>query len=90
MHTGQDKDTFGRTRLSFADERDIDDFVTMLAKFESGEITPDEWRAFRLVRGTYGQRQAYASQMVRVTMLRNAIHAASGTSRPARTSNCTS
>ena len=66
MHTGQDKDTFGRTRLSFADERDIDDFVTMLAKFESGEITPDEWRAFRLVRGTYGQRQAYDSQMLRV------------------------
>jgi sulfite reductase (NADPH) hemoprotein beta-component len=66
MHTGQDKETFGRARLSFADERDIDEFVTMLAKFESGEITPDAWRAFRLVRGTYGQRQAYDSQMLRV------------------------
>ncbi|MGB2715599.1 MAG: nitrite/sulfite reductase [Vicinamibacterales bacterium] len=66
MHIGQDKETFGRARLSFADDRDIDDFVTMLAKFESGEITPDEWRAFRLVRGTYGQRQATDSQMLRV------------------------
>src|SRR5688572_22946324 len=66
MHTGQDRETFGRARLSFADERDIDEFVTMLAKFESGEITPDQWRAFRLVRGTYGQRQATDSQMLRV------------------------
>jgi sulfite reductase beta subunit-like hemoprotein len=66
MHTGQDKDTFGRARLSFADEADIDEFVRMLSKFESGEITPDEWRAFRLVRGTYGQRQATDAQMLRV------------------------
>ena len=51
MHPGQDKDTFGRARLSFADEADIDAFVTMLDKFERGEITPDEWRGFRLLRG---------------------------------------
>lgn len=66
MHTGQDKETFGRARLSFADEHDIDEFVEMLDKFERGEITPDEWRAFRLVRGTYGQRQAIDAQMLRV------------------------
>ena len=66
MHTGQDKETFGRARLSFADEADIDEFVSMLAKFESGEITPDEWRAFRLVRGTYGQRQNADAQMLRI------------------------
>ena len=66
MHTGQDRDTFGRARLSFADEADIDEFVTMLAKFESGEITPDEWRGFRLVRGTYGQRQNADAQMLRI------------------------
>jgi sulfite reductase (NADPH) hemoprotein beta-component len=66
MHTGQDRETFGRARLSFADEADIDEFVSMLAKFESGEITPDEWRAFRLVRGTYGQRQNADAQMLRI------------------------
>ncbi len=66
MHTGQDKETFGRARLSFADEADIDEFVSMLSKFERGDITPDEWRAFRLVRGTYGQRQNADAQMLRV------------------------
>jgi sulfite reductase (NADPH) hemoprotein beta-component len=66
MHTGQDKETFGRARLSFADEADIDEFVAMLGKFERGEITPDEWRGFRLVRGTYGQRQMADAQMLRV------------------------
>ena len=35
-------------------------------KYERGEITPDQWRAFRLVRGTYGQRQAEDAQMLRV------------------------
>ena len=61
-----DRETLGRARLSFADEKDIDEFVTMLDRFERGEITPDEWRAFRLVRGTYGQRQAADAQMLRV------------------------
>ena len=28
MHTGQDRETFGRARLSFADEADIDEFVS--------------------------------------------------------------
>ena len=46
-----------RAACRLPDEADIDEFVAMLAQFESGEITPDEWRAFRLVRGTYGQRQ---------------------------------
>jgi sulfite reductase beta subunit-like hemoprotein len=66
MHTGQDRETFGRARLSFAQEADIDEFVVMLTKFERGEITPDEWRAFRLVRGTYGQRQAADAHMLRI------------------------
>jgi sulfite reductase (NADPH) hemoprotein beta-component len=52
--------------VSFADEADIDEFVTMLGRFERGEVGPDEWRAFRLVRGTYGQRQAEDAQMLRV------------------------
>src|SRR5438093_10557716 len=56
----------GRTRLSFASEADIDEFVATLERFERGEITPDAWRAFRLVRGTYGQRQTADVQMLRV------------------------
>src|SRR5512145_3551832 len=66
MSTVDDSRTLGRARLSFASEADIDEFVTTLEKFESGELTPDQWRAFRLVRGTYGQRQPGDVQMLRV------------------------
>jgi sulfite reductase beta subunit-like hemoprotein len=66
MSVADDPKTFGRTRLSFADSRDIDEFVSTLEQFERGEITPDQWRAFRLVRGTYGQRQTGDAQMLRV------------------------
>src|SRR3954470_21498653 len=58
--------TFGRTRLSFTSEADVDEFVATLERYERGEMTPDQWRAFRLVRGTYGQRQAEDAQMLRV------------------------
>ncbi len=66
MSVVDDPRTFGRTRLSFADVRDIDEFVATLEQFERGEITADQWRAFRLVRGTYGQRQSSDAQMLRV------------------------
>ena len=66
MHTGQDRETFGRARLSFAREADVDEFVATLTKFEQGEITPEQWRTFRLLRGTYGQRQMGDAQMLRV------------------------
>ena len=65
-HSNRDLSTHGRTRLSFASEADIDEFVATLEKYERGEMTPDQWRAFRLVRGTYGQRQAADAQMLRV------------------------
>src|SRR5688572_9814340 len=57
--------TFGRPRLDFASQGDIDEFVDVLGKYERGEITPDDWRKFRLVRGTYGQRQDNV-QMLRI------------------------
>jgi sulfite reductase (NADPH) hemoprotein beta-component len=60
-----DSRVFGRERLTFADEHDIDEFVDTLQKFERGEIDADSWRKFRLVRGTYGQRQEDV-QMLRV------------------------
>jgi sulfite reductase beta subunit-like hemoprotein len=66
MASLQDRETFGRARLSFASEADIDEFAAVLARFERGEIGPDEWRAFRLVRGTYGQRQNADAQMLRI------------------------
>lgn len=66
MAATEDRDTLGRARLSFAKESDIDEFVDVLSRYERGEIGPDEWRGFRLVRGTYGQRQTGDAQMIRV------------------------
>src|SRR4051812_27754809 len=100
-----DSKTFGRARLSFASEADIEEFVTTLERYERGEMTPDQWRAFRLVRGTYGQRQAEDAQMLRVKIpqghltseqldaladVGSATRAGSGTSRPGRTCSFTS
>jgi sulfite reductase (NADPH) hemoprotein beta-component len=68
MSAADDPRTHGRARLGFADEADIDEFASVLGQFERGEIGPDAWRAFRLVRGTYGQRQAEDAQMLRVKM----------------------
>src|SRR6478609_855200 len=65
MAVTDDPKTIGRARLDFADEGDIDEFVDMLGKFERQEISPEEWRRFRLVRGTYGQRQDNV-QMMRI------------------------
>jgi sulfite reductase beta subunit-like hemoprotein len=94
--------THGRARLSFATEADIDEFVSVLEQYERGEMTPDQWRAFRLVRGTYGQRQAADAQMLRVKVPQGVLTSAqlyalaevgekysrrSATSRPARTSS---
>ena len=66
MSVVDDSRTFGRARLSFASQADIDEFVNVLEQYERGELTPDQWRAFRLLRGTYGQRQAEDAQMLRV------------------------
>jgi sulfite reductase (NADPH) hemoprotein beta-component len=66
MAAVDDVKTLGRARLSFASEADIEEFVTVLGRFERGEIGPDEWRRFRLVRGTYSQRQPGDVQMMRI------------------------
>jgi sulfite reductase beta subunit-like hemoprotein len=55
----------GRERSSFAKQRDIDEFVETLGRYENGEISADDWRRFRLLRGTYGQRQD-GVQMMRI------------------------
>jgi sulfite reductase (NADPH) hemoprotein beta-component len=63
MEATQPHGTLGRARLSFADAAEIDEFVRTLERYENGELGPDQWRAFRLVRGTYGQRQSDASML---------------------------
>ena len=57
--------TIGREQLSFAKTRDIDEFVETLKSYENGDITADDWRRYRLLRGTYGQRQDDV-QMMRI------------------------
>jgi sulfite reductase (NADPH) hemoprotein beta-component len=49
--------------LSFADVQDIDDFIAGLGRYERGEMSADEFRLFRLARGTYGQRQDDVSML---------------------------
>jgi sulfite reductase beta subunit-like hemoprotein len=63
--TDEAQRTVGRDRESFARQRDIDEFVETLSRYENGEISPDDWRRFRLLRGTYGQRQD-GVQMMRI------------------------
>jgi sulfite reductase beta subunit-like hemoprotein len=57
--------TLGRARTSFADPAEIDRFVETLERFERGEIDAQSWRAYRLVAGTYGQRQEGDLSMLR-------------------------
>ncbi len=49
----------------FSDPNDVDEFVAVLEQYERGEISPEKFRAFRLTRGVYGQRQE-GVQMIRV------------------------
>ena len=49
----------------YSDPKDVDELVEKIEAFEKGEIGPDQFRAFRLLRGVYGQRQEGA-QMIRV------------------------
>ena len=68
--------TPSRERPSYARTSDIDEFVATLERFERSEIGPDAWRAFRLVRGTYGQRQTGDAQMLRVKVPQGVLSAA--------------
>ena len=56
----------GRARTTFARQADVDLFLDTLRKFERGDISAEAWRAFRLVHGTYGQRQEGDLCMLRV------------------------
>ena len=49
--------TLARHRPTFAEEREIDDLIETLGRFERGEMDAEAWRAYRVVRGVYSQRQ---------------------------------
>jgi sulfite reductase beta subunit-like hemoprotein len=53
--TGPSKSS--RSAETFADEGEISALVENLGRFERGEIDADTWRAYRVARGVYGQRQ---------------------------------
>ena len=76
MSVVDDPRTFGRARLPFASQADIEEFVATLERYERGELTADQWRQFRLVRGTYGQRQAEDAQMLRVKIPQGVLSSA--------------
>jgi len=52
-----DTKTRSRARATFAVDAEIDDLVAMLGRYERREIDAEAWRAYRVVRGTYSQRQ---------------------------------
>lgn len=61
--------------LRFSSAADIDDFVDHLRRFETGELTPDQFKVYRLTRGTYGQRQQGVN-MLRVKIPQGVLAAA--------------
>jgi sulfite reductase (NADPH) hemoprotein beta-component len=65
MHDLNDQASRNR---SFAEQADVDLFLSTLGKFERGEIGAEQWRAFRLLHGTYGQRQPGDLSMLRVKL----------------------
>ncbi|HEY5677726.1 MAG TPA: nitrite/sulfite reductase, partial [Myxococcales bacterium] len=65
-----------RTRAPFSRSEDVDLFLEKLGQFERGEISADAWRAFRLLNGTYGQRQEGDLSMLRVKIPQGVLEAA--------------
>jgi len=53
--------------VSRAAQRDINDLQQKVDAFQSGQMTDEQFRKFRLARGVYGQRQA-GVQMIRIKL----------------------
>jgi sulfite reductase beta subunit-like hemoprotein len=64
-----------RERASFAAPADLEEFVTQLGRFERGEIDADTWRGYRLLQGTYSQRQEGDVHMVRTKLPQGVVSA---------------
>jgi sulfite reductase (NADPH) hemoprotein beta-component len=67
--------TLPPARPSFADDAEIDAFVETLGRFERREIDADAWRAYRVARGAYSQRQD-GTHMLRVKVPQGVADAA--------------
>ncbi|HSC69808.1 MAG TPA: hypothetical protein VLH58_00545 [Candidatus Methylomirabilis sp.] len=88
---------------SWADEGEVVTFERLVRRLRQGELSPDEFKRFRLQHGVYGQRQEgvhmvrvkipggglSARQLDRLAELVAETPAASGTSPRARTCNST-
>jgi len=70
-----DTQSRSRARATFAVDAEIDDLVTMLGRYERREIDAEAWRAYRVVRGTYSQRQD-GVHMLRVKLPQGVAEAA--------------
>jgi sulfite reductase beta subunit-like hemoprotein len=68
-------DNRGRERASFAQQADVDLFLAKLQAFERGELSADAWRTFRLLNGTYPQRQGADLAMLRVKIPQGVLSA---------------
>ena len=66
----------GRAREGFSSEKDLAELVQQLERFERGESTAEEWRAFRLLHGSYDQRQGGNLQMLRTKLPQGLVTAA--------------
>ncbi len=64
----------GRARPSFADSAEIDAFTQTLGRFERGELDAEAWRAYRVARGAYGQRQE-GVHMLRIKLPQGSVTA---------------
>jgi len=68
LHIPEAEELPGQVALepeSWVDDQEIDTFDVFVRRFWRGEITPDEFKRFRLQHGVYGQRQE-GVHMVRV------------------------
>lgn len=59
-------------RAGFADDAEITAFAETLARFERGELDAETWRAYRVARGAYGQRQN-GVHMLRIKLPQGAV-----------------
>ncbi len=59
-------------RAGFADDAEITAFAETLARFERGELDAETWRAYRVARGAYGQRQD-GVHMLRIKLPQGAV-----------------
>jgi sulfite reductase (NADPH) hemoprotein beta-component len=61
-----------RHRAGFADGAEIAAFLETLGRFERGELDAEAWRAYRVARGAYGQRQD-GVHMLRIKLPQGAV-----------------